>query len=662
MSKATKSVTKSKVDSKKLQEKITKSNKKDSLASKNATTKALTSKVDSKDSKIDSKDSKKEAKAIESKTIKHKKLDIKELNFDLTSLFKSNKDLESFYKGLDSKFSNFQGEYQGKLDKLDSSEFNKAMDEYENLCEDIGAIMTYVFLKFAVDSKENGAIYADYEMKCNDLYSKVIFFELEFASLDSKKMQDFINNCGKFKFFLENLRDNKKHKLSLKEEQIILSLSPVGVEAFSRLFDESLANMRFKGVESDSDGVIKKINEEEILALLHSKFRKTRKKAQKNFTKGLYKNTHLLTYILNMVRKNVAIMQKLRKYERPESFRHISNQTTQESVDSMIECVNKNMDLVHNYYRVKGEILGFPLKDFDRYAPLGFAKKDTKMSFADALNNTLESFAKFSPRFYEIALRAAQNGWVDSHPKPAKRGGAFSHGCVPRSHPYVLLNYTGNRRDAFTIAHEFGHAIHQELSKIQGTLNHDTPLTTAETASVFAEMLLFHSMKKSLGRKELLDIYAGKIEDIFSTMFRQIVMTNFERQIHAVEGEMKTEDFDRIWLEENKKMFGRSVELTKNYARWWSYIPHFIHSPFYCYAYSYGQLLVLALFGLYKSSENKEQFIATYIDFLSAGGSQSPRDLILKFGFDVNKPEFWNIGIKEVKTLLKEFEKLLNAN
>lgn len=637
---------------------------KDSI--KNATKNAKKDSMSKKDSKKDSKKNtalkaaKKDSKVIESKVLKHKKLEIKELNFDLTSLFKSDKDLESFYNGLDSKFSAFQGEYQGKLDKLDSKEFNKAMQDYETLCEDIGAIMTYVFLKFAVNSKENGAIYADYEMKSNELYSKIIFFELEFANLDSKKMQNFIDKSEKFKFFLQNLRDNKKHKLSLKEEQVILALSPVGVEAFSRLFDESLANMRFKGVETDSNGEIKKINEEEILALLHSKIRKTRKKAQKNFTKGLYKNTHLLTYILNMVRKNVTIMQKLRNYDRPESFRHIANQTTQESVDSMIECVNKNMNLVHDYYRVKGEILGFPLKDFDRYAPLGFNKKDSKLSFSDALNNTLESFANFSPRFYEIALNAVKNGWVDSHPKEAKRGGAFSHGAVSRAHPYVLLNYTGNRRDAFTIAHEFGHAIHQELSKTQGALNHDTPLTTAETASVFAEMLLFHSMKKSLSRKELLDIYAGKIEDIFSTLFRQIVMTNFEREIHAAQGEMKTEDFDRIWLEENQKMFGKSVELTQNYARWWSYIPHFIHSPFYCYAYSYGQLLVLALFGLYKNSEDKEKFIATYIDFLSAGGSASPRDLILKFGFDVNKAEFWDIGISEVKSLLKEFEKLLN--
>ncbi len=580
------------------------------------------------------------------------------LEFNLDTLFKDEKELENFAKELDIKLQEFNDAYAGKLSMLQAEDFSKALQVYDSLSEGLGAIMTYVFLKFAVDSKTYGALYADYELKCNAMYAKVMFFELEFADLDSAKMNEFITQNDKYSFFLQNIEATKKYKLSLKEEQILLNVAPVGVDAFSRLFDESFANMRFKGVVDDE-----KIGEEEILGFLHVDDRKLRKLAQKNFTKGLRKNSHLLTYILNMVRKDVAITQKLRGYEKPESFRHINNQTTQASVDSMIDCVNANMQLVHGYYRVKAQFLGHKLKDYDRYAPLGLTKngKKTRVEFQDALYDTLESFYNFSPRFYEIAKEAVFNGWIDSHPKPTKRGGAFSHGSVPSAHPYVMLNFTGNRRDAFTIAHELGHAIHQELSKIQGTLNHDTPLTTAETASVFAEMLLFDSMKKTLKGKELLEIYAGKIEDIFSTLFRQIVMTNFERAIHEKEGELKSEDFDKIWLDENKKMFGNSVYLTKKYAKWWSYIPHFIHSPFYCYAYSYGQLLVLALFGLYKKSEDKEKFIQTYIDFLSAGGSKSPKDLILTFGFDVNESAFWEIGMNEVKNLLKEFEDLLNS-
>lgn len=582
----------------------------------------------------------------------------KSLDFDLSILFENEESLESFTKELDIKLQNFNDEYVGKLSTLKDDEFSKALKTYDSLSEGLSRISTYVFLKFAIDSKNYGVLYADYELKCNAMYSKIMFFELEFSDLDSAKMKNFITKNEKYTFFLQNIEATKKYKLSLKEEQILLNVSPVGVDAFSRLFDESFANMRFKGVINDED-----IGEEEILGFLHVRNRKLRKLAQKNFTKGLHKNSHLLTYILNMVRKNISIMQKLRGYDKPESFRHISNQTTQESVDSMIDCVNANMYLVHGYYRVKSKLLGYKLKDYDRYAPLGLTKTDNKkieVDFQNALYDTLESFYKFTPRFYEIAKEAIFNGWIDSHPKPAKRGGAFSHGSVSSAHPYVMLNFTGNRRDAFTIAHELGHAIHQELSKIQGTLNHDTPLTTAETASVFAEMLLFDSMKKTLKGRELLDIYAGKIEDIFSTLFRQIVMTNFERSIHERDGELKSEEIDRIWLNENKKMFGNNVYLTKRYAKWWSYIPHFIHSPFYCYAYSYGQLLVLALFGLYKKSDDKEKFIQTYIDFLSAGGSKSPRDLILTFGFDVNESSFWEIGMNEVKNLLSEFEDLLN--
>lgn len=580
----------------------------------------------------------------------------KELHFDLSAIFADECALESFTKELDGRLQKFQESYQGKLSTLKPESFGAALQEYDSLVEGLGAIMSYVFLQFAIDSKKYGALYANYELQCNALYSKVMFFELEFADLDSAKMNSFIAKNEKYAFFLQNIKENKKYKLSLAEEQVIMKLSPVGSDAFARLFDESLANMRFQGVVSE-----KEIGEEEILALLHAKERKIRKKAHKNFTKGLRKHSHLLTYILNMVRKEVAIMQQLRGYEKRETFRHISNQTTQESVDSMIECVNANMNLVHGYYRVKGQLLGYKLKDYDRYAPLGLAKKNTDMKFEDALYETLRSLHHFSPKFYEIAKEAVSNGWIDSHPKEAKRGGAFSHGCVPSAHPYVMLNFTGNRRDAFTIAHELGHAIHQELSKIQGALNHDTPLTTAETASVFAEMLLFDNMKKTLQGRALLDVYAGKIEDVFSTLFRQIVMTNFERAIHEQDGELQSEDFDRIWLEANQKMFGKSVHLTKKYAKWWSYIPHFIHSPFYCYAYSYGQLLVLALFGLYKRSKDKEQFIQTYTQFLSAGGSKSPRDLILAFGFDVNESAFWEIGMSEVRTMLQEFETLLNS-
>lgn len=564
--------------------------------------------------------------------------------WDLNAIFKSTKEVDRFADDLKIRAEIFEREHNGKVAKI--SDIESVMREYEGICEGLARIATYTFLLFAKDTK-NGATYAKYELIANEIQSIVVFFEVEFAKLDDKTAQKFIAKSTHYKYYLSKIFAQKKHALSKDEEKIILKLSPVGANAFSRLFDEHISKMRFV-----LDSQV--LNEEEILSKLHDKSRAVRKKAQKSMTKNLKKSAHILSYIINIIKKDTAICCDLRGYEKPESFRHIDNQISQKSVDSMINIVESNFELVHRYYRLKSRLLGIKkLKDFDRYAPLDF-EKNGAIPYAQAKDLVLQTYADFSPTFGKIAQNAFKNGWVDSHPCNDKRGGAFSHGATPQSHPFVLLNYTGGRRDIFTIAHEFGHAIHQELSKSVGYLNMDTPLTTAETASVFGEMLLFDKMKQKLRGKELTALYAGKIEDIFSTLFRQVVMTNFERRIHAESDELSIEKLSEIWQSENAKMFGDSLKLTKNYALWWSYIPHFIHSPFYCYAYSYGQLLSLALFGLYKN--DKKDFVPKYTEFLSAGGSKSPKDLVKIFGFDIEDTAFWKFGINEVKTLLSEFE------
>ena len=576
----------------------------------------------------------------------------KDSQWNLKALFASPKQAQSACAKAQVLCKSFAKSYEGRLDSLTPSDFEAVIREYESLCENLGRIMTYAFLLFVQDTT-NGAIYADFEQRVNKAQNDILFFELELARLDSQKLHSFIQHTPHYKFYLQNIATQAKYNLSLKEEQILLKVSPLGSDAFARLFDEHLAQMRFNVGEK------KPLSEEEILSRLHHPQQKMRKIAQKVFSKKLAKSRHLLTYILNIVRKDVALTRQLRGYPKSESFRHIANCISQKSVDTLIESVNANFNLVQQYYKIKASLLGLKtLKDYDRYAPLE-TKNRQSVSYENALELVLHSFHSFSPRFSAIIKEAIKNGWVDSHPKPNKRGGAFSHSAVPSAHPYVLLNYTDSRRDIFTIAHEFGHMIHQELSKKMGYLNMDTPLTTAETASVFGEMLLFDTLKSSLSKEELIPLYAGKLEDIFSTLFRQIVMTNFERAIHSTEGELQAQDFDRIWLEENAKMFGDSLKLTKNYASWWCYIPHFIHSPFYCYAYSYGQLLVLALFGLYKRAQTPKKFIKTYIEFLSLGGSQSPKKLIKKFGFDIEDSAFWDIGIVEVRKLFSEFEDLL---
>ena len=564
--------------------------------------------------------------------------------WDLSALFKSIKEMDLFAINLKKCAQSFEKKHNGKVSKI--ADIDSVMREYEGICEGLARIATYSFLIFAKDTKKSN-IYAKYELLINEIQNHIIFFEVEFAKIDDKIAKNFIAQSTRYKYYLSKIFAQKKHSLSKDEEKIILKLSPVGANAFSRLFDEHLSKMRF--ILGD-----KALNEEEILSKLHDKNRCVRKSAQKEMTKRLKKSSHLLGYIINIIKKEVAILGELRGYDLPESFRHIDNQISQKSVDSMIEIVESNFALVHKYYKIKSQLLDIKkLKDFDRYAPLNF-EPSGEIPYIEAKNLVLQTYSDFSPIFGKIVESAFKNGWVDSHPSGDKRGGAFSHGATPSAHPFVLLNYTGGRRDIFTIAHEFGHAIHQELSKSVGYLNMDTPLTTAETASVFGEMLLFDKMKQNLKGKELLSLYAGKIEDIFSTLFRQVVMTNFERKIHAKKDELNTTQLSDIWQSENAKMFGNSLKLTKNYALWWSYIPHFIHSPFYCYAYSYGQLLSLALFGLYK--QNKKDFVPKYTKFLSAGGSQSPKDLVKIFGFDIEDLAFWEVGMGEVSRLLSEFE------
>ena len=525
----------------------------------------------------------------------------------------------------------------------------EALREYENISQILGKIMTYAFLKFATDSS-NGGYFAKYQEEYTKVSEYLLFFELDFNRLSKVKQQEFIDGVQKYKFYLQSLQIEKPYQLSAKEERILLKKSTTGGSAFSRLFDEHFSRLKFT-----YDG--KKISEEEILSLLHNPSREIRKKASASFSKGLKPHQPLLAYIYNMIKTDHKSDCELRGYKNPEQFRHLGNKISQKSVDALVEAAEDSFDLVQDYYVKKAELLGLEqLYDYDRYAPL--EKKEEEYSFEQSKDIVLKAFEKFSPQFASIAQKAFDEGWIDVLPKDGKRGGAFSHPATPDTHPYVLLNHTNRRRDLFTLAHELGHAIHQYLSRDVGYLGSDTPLTTSETASVFAEMLVFDYIKDTLNEEEKISLYSGKIEDIFATLYRQINFTTFERKVHAHQGELDLLTFNKYWLEESKKMFGKSVKLGKNYEMWWSYIPHFIHSPFYCYSYSYGQLLVLALYGLYKSGRS-DNFVETYICFLSAGGSKSPKELIEKFDFNIDDKEFWKIGIDEIRKLLSEFKEFL---
>ncbi|MCI7363871.1 MAG: M3 family oligoendopeptidase [Campylobacter lanienae] len=566
--------------------------------------------------------------------------------WDLSKFFNSSDELDKFCLDLQNRANEFKAKFSQNLSNLNANEFQNAMSEYEEILSSIGKIMSYAYLKFAKDTS-TGAFLAKYEEICAKIEEIVLFFEIEFNELKSEIQNNFISNTPKFSYYLENLAKNKPHQLSFLEERILLRTANTGASAFSRLFDESMARARFE-FRGQS------LKEEEILSKLSSDDREIRKEAAIALSQGLKPMQHLLTYIYNMIKTDLKNSCELRGYEYGESSRHLSNQIEKSSVDALIKASENSFDLVSKFYDKKREILGFDkLYDYDRYAPLG---GDEKMEFDEAKSIVIKAFSEFSPLFGDLAKRAFDENWCDVYPDENKQAGAFSHSASSDTHPFVLLNFTGRRRDLFTLAHELGHSIHQYLSYSVGYLSSHTPLTTAETASVFCEMLVFEYIKNSLPKEQRVALLAGKIEDIFATLYRQINFTTFERRIHSYEGEISSDEIDRIWLEESKKMFGESLILNDYYKIWWSYIPHFIHSPFYCYAYSYAQLLVLALFGLYKSGKC-ENFVEIYTKFLSLGGSKSPKELVGMFGFDIDDEKFWNIGIDQVANLVNEFIK-----
>lgn len=572
------------------------------------------------------------------------------MNWDLTPLFKNYDEVDRSLLSSKKSAKKFAKKYKEKLSTLKSEEFNKALDKYESIIEDISRVLSFVFLQFATDSSK-GSIMAKYELECNKIEEDLLFFELEFGKLDSKTQKKFIKKAGVKSYYLQNLAESKKHMLSLQEERVLLKKEPVGSSAFSRLFDEHLSGLafEFKG---------EKLAEEQVLSKLHDSKRDIRKAAAKSLTQGLEPHTKLLGYILNQVKKDWAIECDLRGYSSPEEPRHKANRITQKSVDALIDSVNSKMPLVHRYYEAKKKLLRIKeLYEYDRYAPI--RQKSRDYSFETSRDVVVDMFGGFKKEFGVVAQKAFDEKWIDVYPKEGKRGGAFSHSTVPSVHPYVLLNYTDQRRDIFTLAHELGHSLHQYFSRGVGALSADTPLTTAETASVFAEMMLFDSMSKEMDKGELVGFYAAKLEDIFATVFRQIVFTNFERRVHASSDELSVEEFSNIWYEENVKMFGESVTLSEDYKLWWSYIPHFVHSPFYCYAYAFGELLVLALYRIYK--DGMSDFEKRYKTFLESGGSRSPKELIALFGYDIEDVHFWDIGLREVESMLDKFLEISNA-
>ena len=554
----------------------------------------------------------------------------------------------------------FAERFRGRLASLDAAALAEAIDAYEAIQEPAARAGSYASLCFAADtaSPENGARLQRVQEQSTAIRNALVFFELEWVALDDAKVDALLADpqLGARRHLLASMRRYRPHVLTEPEERLAEELANTGERAFGRLFDEILGDARF---EVAVGGETQSLSEEEVLSLLYAPDRDARKAAAVGLTAGLKQHSRTLAFIFNTLVQNKATEDRLRAYQTPLDARNLANEIDGDAVQALLAACDRGLPMVARYYRLKGKLLGIDeLADHDRYAPLD--ETERALPFDDARRLVLDAYGDFSPRMAEIAGRFFDEHWIDAELRPGKRGGAFSAATIPSAHPYVLLNYTGNLRDVMTVAHELGHGVHQFLAREQGLFEQNTPLTTAETASVFGEMLVFRRLlKEEQDPKARLALLCGKLEDAFATVFRQAVMTRFEEKLHAArrsEGELPIERINALWMEANRPMFGDAVHLSDDYAWWWLYIPHFVHSPFYCYAYAFGELLVLALVKRY--DEEGGAFVPRYLELLAAGGSDSPPALLERVGLDITDPGFWDGGLTLLEEMLAEAEAL----
>ncbi len=538
-----------------------------------------------------------------------------------------------------------------------------AVAALESLLEPVGKACAYAELLHAADATPptHGALVALTQEKASAIRQHVLFFELEWLAVGDALAQGVLDDprCAKYRHYLESLRRYRPHVLSEPEEKILEDKANTGARAFARLFDEVTSALVF---DVDVAGETRQLNESGVLSLLYDNRRDVRRAAADALTHGLERNELLLGFIFNTLVQDHATDDRLRAYADPMQSRHLANEIRPETVQTLMRTCEARHDLVQRYYRLKRSLLGLDtLADYDRYAPI--AAETATVSWPRCREIVLAAYDAFAPPMRTIAAEFFERRWIDAEVRPGKRGGAFSASTVPSVHPYVLVNFTGRLGDVMTVAHELGHGVHQYLSRQQGYFQADTPLTTAETASVFGEMLVFeHLLRAVTDRSSRLALLCGKIEDSIATVFRQITLTRFEEQLHharRTQGELAREQICGLWQATNAALYGDAVQLTDNYRWWWAYIPHFIHTPFYCYAYGFGELLVLALYEMYR--REGAAFVPKYLALLAAGGSDTPENLLHRIGIDINDPGFWNLGLEPFGRMVEEAERLAAA-
>ena len=543
--------------------------------------------------------------------------------------------------------------FRAQVAELTAAELLGLVVRLESLDARLTRLGTFAFLSFTTQMENSGAgaLLQRMEELASQCKKEVVFFELEWNTLSPERAVILLTDPGLagYRHYLEALRRYQPHQLSEPEESLLLEYSPVGRTAWNTLFDKVISGLRF------GDG---QRTEEEVLTDLYEQDREVRRQAADELTSGLQSQGHVLTHIFNTLAADKMIEDRLRRHENWVHAMNLENELTGATVETLVQAVTSRYDIVQRYYRVKKELLHLDeLTDFDRYAPLP-ALPSQRIDWDTCRTMVLDSFAAFSPELAAIAGHFFEQHWIHAPILQGKRGGAFAHPCVPDVHPYVMVNYTGTLNDVSTVAHELGHGIHQVLAARRGHFNSDTPLVLAETASVFAEMLIFQSQLALLtdGAQRRAFI-CQKLESIFATVFRQTAMNRFEKRMHEgrrEQGELSSEQLSEFWLATQGEMFADSVTLRPEYGIWWSYIPHFLSTPGYVYSYAFGELLVLALYGLYQ--KQGDSFVTLYAELLAAGGSASPYDLVKPFGIDLDDPAFWQQGLNVIDGMLRQVE------
>lgn len=555
----------------------------------------------------------------------------------------------------------FRHTHAGNLAQYDAAGLKEALTEFESLQELLVKPQLYAYLLFAADSENDGNKKLSQRASefGNQMSRELLFVDLEIMAIPDGRFASLATDglLANYRYYMESVRKFRPHTLSEREEQLLKMKNMTGAEAFTRLFDELSSSFRYR---MELDGEEQELAGEELLGLLHHPDAHVREQAFSLFLKRHEEHSIVFGTVLNNIALDHGQELELRSYRHPMEPTNIGNNIPEEVISRMMDVSEQNYGMARDYFRLKAQMLGVPkLKNTDIYAPVGHT--DRRYSFQEARDLVLEAYGRFSPQFRDICDAFFREGRIDAMPRTGKSGGAFCMGMTPSLPPYVLLNFTGNLRDVATIAHELGHGIHFVLSQEQTMLNYHAPLPLAETASVFGEMLLTRYLLEREQDKDVkITLLCAKIEDIIATTFRQNVLTRFEERVHLErkEGLLTSSRICDIWWEENGKLYGDSVDMIEPYRWGWTYISHFIHSRFYCYSYTFAELLVLSLYRTYL--QEGSSFIPTYENILKSGNSHSPADTVRPAGIDLADTTFWQKGYDYLHDLTLSLSQLLD--